>query len=211
MATLSIGCVSRGIGAQQRRILDALIERRDNDIYDASGLDDLLGSEVDEVRARWRWYTIDLLGVVQFGAPRSERVSFHRAVHSLHNRGRLDIATACPYDQPFGAHENEYGDLVGGLDLSELSTIDPRWSSSQGRCLWFRLRVPPMCTLDDLPFDDQMVIADDIAHPSYTNLNLPYHSEAFMDFTGTADRRDAWASDIGKFMHWLLCGTLRRE
>src|SRR5262245_24669624 len=100
--------MSRGLGALQRQVLDALIQRRENDSYPTTAaLAELLWPiETPVIRA---WYTLDLLDLVQFGAPRSERVSLHRAVHGLHGRHRVQIATARPYDQPFGAYQDYYG------------------------------------------------------------------------------------------------------
>jgi hypothetical protein len=193
--------VSRGIGGVQRRVLDALIQRRDYDYYGTETVHDLLGeTEFSEVRARYRWYTVDLLDLVEFGGSRSERVSLHRAVRGLHRRGRVDITTSRPYEQPFGAYYDDYGYLAGGLDLSELSTVDPRWSSGPGRCLWFRLKVPVFHGVDNyFPFDDQMTILDEI---------VEYQVDAFRDFAETLNRRDAWNSDTGRFIRWLFCGPL---
>jgi hypothetical protein len=201
--------MSRGYGAVERRLLDTLIQRRDHDCFSDPDLrldDDDLG----DVRARWRWYTIDLLNLVEFGAPRSARVSLHRAVHGLHRARRLQIETACPYDQPFGAFENPfYGDYeyyyeydpndeyVGGFDLSELNTVDPRWPHRQGRCLWFRLSPPSM---DLAPDDDQMYVLEWIGG-----------SDEFVEFTQTRDRVQAWNTPFARLLRWLFCGFMPGE
>src|SRR4051794_38044934 len=139
----SLGSVSRGLGALQRRILGALVDRRDSDFYDASKVPDFVDpTDIPWIRARWRWYTLDLVDLAHFGDPRSERVSLRRAVHGLARTRRLETATSCPYDQPFAAWVNDFGEYFGGIDLNELRTVDPRWPS-QGRCLWFRLPLPP--------------------------------------------------------------------
>jgi hypothetical protein len=190
--------MSRGLGPLQRRILGALVDRRDSDFYDAEKARDFIDpSDIPAVRARWRWYTLDLVDLAHFGDPRSERVSLRRAVHGLARTRRLETATSCPYDQPFGAYENDFGEYVGGIDLDELSTVDPRWPS-RGRCLWFRLPPPP--SLEDVPGDDQMWFLKDIADRSL------FAYDVFREFTGTRDRRRAWDSEVGRFVHWLFCG-----
>ena len=194
--------MSKGIGAVQRRVLDSLIQRRDNDWYSTRTITGLVGPVDDDfprVRARWRWYTADLLDLVEFGAPRGERVSIHRAVHTLHRRGRLDISTRMPYDQPYGAQLNEYGEYVGGVDLSELATVDHRWPTGPGRHLWFRLKAPR----DPEFWDDQICIVAEIAegHPVYGQ------AEDFEEFAATLDRSAAWNSTVGQFLRWLFCGS----
>jgi hypothetical protein len=148
------------------------------------------------LRARWRWYTIDLLDLVAFGDPRSHRVSAHRAVRSLAQTRRLQITDQCPYDDPFLAQVDYYGNQFGGLDLAEISQYaDPRWPSGQGRCLWFRL--PPPIT-DHVPDDDQLIQLE--------LLQEGFIPEEFDEFMGTINRSKAWKSDAGRYLHWLLCG-----
>ena len=118
-----------------------------------------------------------------------------------HARPEIDI-TAAGRVTLKSAYEDEYGDVVGGLDLSELSSVDPRWPNGQCRCLWFRLRVP-LHAVECLPFDDQATIVEDLEGKS-----LEYVSDAFMEFTATLDRRAAWASEVGQFMRWLFCGPI---
>jgi hypothetical protein len=90
--------MSRGLGALQCIILDALVDRRD-DFYDADKVSDFVDpTDIPAIRARWRWYTLDLVDLAHFGDPRSERVSLRRAVHSLARTRRLETATSCPYD-----------------------------------------------------------------------------------------------------------------
>lgn len=193
--------MSRGPGALQRRILGALWSRGELDCYDIRRLPDLFPDyfleQCTELRARWRWYTIDLLDVVAFGDPRSHRVNAHRAVRSLARARRLQIWDRCPYDDPFLAQADHYGHQFGGLDLAEISQYaDPRWPTRQGRCLWFRLP-PPVA--DHIPDDDQLIQLD--------LLQDGYIPEAFHEFIGTLDRRKAWDSHTGRYLHWLLCGS----
>ncbi|MCV7133652.1 hypothetical protein H7J06_11710 [Mycobacterium hodleri] len=149
------------------------------------------------LRARWRWYTIDLLDLVAFGEPRSHRVSAHRAVRSLARAHRVQIVDQCPYDDPFLAEVDYYGNQFGGLDLAEVTQyVDPRWPGRQGRCLWFRL--PPPMT-ESVPDDDQLIQLEALQEGIFP--------EAFDEFTGTVDRRKAWESDAGRYLRWLLCGS----
>lgn len=153
--------------------------------------------ECPSLRARWRWYTIDLLDLVDFGDPRSHRVSAHRAVHSLARARRVQVRDRCPYDDPFLVQVDHYGHRFGGLDLAEIGHYrDPRWPTRQGRCLWFRL-LPPIP--DRVPRDDQLLQVE--------NLQNGFVPEAFDEFMGTIDRKTAWASDTGRYLHWLLCGS----
>ncbi|GAB7072093.1 hypothetical protein JCM12141A_63830 [Mycolicibacterium hodleri] len=193
--------MSRGPGALQRRILGALWSRGESDCYDIGALSDLFPrhflEECTVLRARWRWYTIDLLDLVAFGEPRSHRVSAHRAVRSLARAHRVQIVDQCPYDDPFLAEVDYYGNQFGGLDLAEVTQyVDPRWPGRQGRCLWFRL--PPPMT-ESVPDDDQLIQLEALQEGIFP--------EAFDEFTGTVDRRKAWESDAGRYLRWLLCGS----
>ena len=193
--------MSRGLGALQRRVLGALWTRGESDFYDIGALSDLFPShflkQCTVLHARWRWYTIDLLGLVTFGEPRSHRVSAHRAVRSLARAHRVQIVDQCPYDDPFLAQVDYYGNQFGGIDLAEVNQyVDPRWPSRQGRHLWFRL--PPPMT-DYVPDDDQLIRLE--------LLQEGFIPEAFDEFMGTIDRRRAWNSDTGQYLQWLLCGS----
>lgn len=186
--------MSRGIGAVQRRVFGALIERRNNDSYAVTpAIEDFVERSVTEVRARWRWYTIDLLGVAGFHSSRSDRVSLHRAVRGLHKRGVVEISPGLPYERWFGCEVDELrGVLVGGVDLDELSDFDPRWPGDLRRSLWFRLQ--PRRARDFGCSDDQMWLLDNL------------YGDFFDDFTGAFDRKAAWGSEFGQFMRWLFCG-----
>jgi hypothetical protein len=181
-------------------VLGALWSRGETDCYDIRSVSDLFSREFLRhsvvLRARWRWYTIDLLDLVDFGAPRSHRVSVHRAVRSLALAGRVQVSDRCPYDDPFLAQVDYYGNQFGGLDLAEISQYaDPRWPGRQGRCLWFRLP-PPIA--EYIPEDDQMIRLDLLLEG--------FVPEAIDEFMGTSDRRKAWASHTGRYLRWLLCG-----
>lgn len=192
--------MSRGFGALQRRVLGSLWDRGETDCYDTRPVSDLFSREFRSgsglLRARWRWYTIDLLDLVDFGAPRSDRVSAHRAVGALARAGRVQISERCPYDDPFLAQVDYYGNQFGGIDLAEISQYaDPRWPNRQGRCLWFRLP-PPVA--DDVPDDDQLAMLGLLVDG--------FIPEAFDEFMGTINRRQAWNSQTGRYLLWLLCG-----
>lgn len=198
--------MSRGLGLQQRRILDALVYRAEQDFFRAHGEAAILVTGEDwavgptpTLRARWRWYTIDLLDLVEAGSPRSERVSLHRAVRSLHRDGRVEMVGQFPYPQPFSAYINHVDQLVGGVDLSELARIDPRWPNRTGRALWFRLPTPDR---DSLPNDDQLTILKFIAE---------WRPDPFEDFVATLDHRQRWSTPIGQCLTWLFCGPSSRH
>lgn len=189
--------MSRGFGALQSEILNALDRLGSSDRYDTREIPQLWGPSprIRWIRARWRWYTIDLLDLVQPDGPRSERVSLHRAVRKLHGARRLQIEEMCPYGYWFGRYENEYGNYVGGFKLSELSTADPRWPSGKGRSLWFR--VPPPHPEEHFPADDQVAELESLEYEQ---------PDAFRDFTETLNRPRAWQSPVGRYIRWLFCG-----
>lgn len=181
-------------GAQQRRVLQALAERRDHDVYDITTLTDSVGVPgARKLRARWRWYTIGMLGLIDHGAPESQRASIHQTVRALAQAGHLHTATTpYPYGAPFTPHRDECGDAIGGLDLSELCAFDPRWPPRHGRRLWFRLQPTPK-----IPSDDQTAVLHWLAAT---------RPDEYEDFAASLDRSRAWESDMGRFLRWLLCG-----
>ena len=191
---------------QQRRILDALVHRAEQDVFRARGETAILVTGEDwavgptpTLRARWRWYTIDLLDLVEVDSPRSERVSLHRAVRSLHRDGRIEAVGQFPYPQPFSAYISHVDQLVGGIDLTELARIDRRWPSRTGRALWFRLPAPEQ--QDSLPPDDQLAVLQFIAQ---------WRPDPFEDFVATLDHRQRWSTPIGHCLAWLFCGSPNR-
>lgn len=201
--------MSRGFGSLQRKVLDALVERRDNDSYDASGIIELADPDgTPLIRARWRWYTVDLLDLIELDTPRPERVSLHRAIRSLHQSGQLEIATACPYPKVLGGSRNHSGLREGGLYVQKLSYYpdhivsyyaDARWPYAQGRRLWFRL--PPPTDPDDIPADDQIAVID------YLHTSNPKPFQDFTEALRTFRRQEeAWTSSVGCFVRWLFCG-----
>lgn len=103
----------------------------------------------------------------------------------------------CPYDYRFGAYQNEFDEFVGGVDLSELSIVDPRWPSRRGRSLWFRL--PPPREHGLVPANDQLVELE------FLDDEQP---DAFRDFTELLDREKAWRSPVGRYIRWLFCGPM---
>ncbi|WP_156748741.1 hypothetical protein [Mycobacterium sp. 1482292.6] len=192
--------MSRGFGKLQRRVLNGLLSRRSYDRYPLTQqypYDHLFDESAvpRAARARWRWYTVDLLDLVPSGATRSDRVSLHRAIHGIADRGLVEVADRMPYGQPFAPYL-EYGGLaVGGVDLNELNSVDDRWPRHPGRALWFRLSLPD--DLDDIPRDDQILILGDIAE---------FRPDPFLDFVEAIDHEKRWATPMGQFLVWLFCG-----
>ncbi|MCV6966079.1 hypothetical protein H7J50_20030 [Mycobacterium intermedium] len=148
-------------------------------------------------RARWRWYTVDLLGLAEPGTGRARRVSLHRAAHTLHRAGRLDVAHGLPYPQPFGVGDGFYNPSKG-VDLQELRLVDNRWPEGPEKCLWLRLPPPPP---DDVPENDQLFFLNGFAEGP----------DLFLDFVEAIDRNLAWQSEVGRFLRWLFCGSLGRN
>ena len=134
--------MSHGYGVQQRRLFDALevkAQERFIEVVEESRGEFLdpapsqLMADIDMSRARWRWYTIELLGLAGPDTTRAERVSLHRAINSLGNAGELEVRGLMPYGEPFTRI---------GFNPAELSRFNPRWPHRRGRVLWFR-RPPP--------------------------------------------------------------------
>lgn len=177
------------------------MQRAELDVFHARGeaaflvTGDWEAGPVPVLRARWRWYTIDLLDLVEIDSPRSARVSLHRAIRSLHRDGRVEAVGQLPYPQPFSAHINHVDRLVGGVDLAELAGVDPRWPSRTGRALWFRLPVPDQGAI---PHDDQLAVLDFIDE---------WRPEPFEDFVATIDHQRRWSTPTGQCLTWLFCGS----
>lgn len=170
-----------------------------HDVYDVSDLSDELDGLCSPVRARWRWYSIDLLGVVDGRASQVERATVLAAVRGLARRGHLDtVRTAYPYTDPFGGYLED-GRRMGRVDLAELREVDSRWPAHHGRRVWFRRR-PPATAI--IPVDDQI---------SVLALLRRDRPEAFEDFAATLDRRQAWSTPMGHLLAWLLCGNTPSE
>ena len=189
----------RGRGSLQWQVLAALMQRAQTDVYDLTKVPELSDYSVDvRVRARWRWYTIDLLDLADRAAAETKRASLHNAVKTLAHGGHLQTAaTRYPYERPFAPYRDEHGDYVGGVDLAELSHIDPRWPGRRSRRLWFRLPSPAK-----VPPDDQIAVLN------WLGVVRP---DSYEEFAGTVDRRQAWESAVGRFLRWLLCGPSRRN
>lgn len=231
--------MSRGLGAIQRQVLDALINRANTDKFDMRSIPNAVTAFYNEppsaisrrdredtaaflrklgvppaeaarallddyyagddhvyfpvVHARWRWYTVDLLGLAHRDCPRSQRVSLHRAISKLHQANRVEVKTGLPYPQPFGPAPDRYEPPHRRIDLGELSLVDPRWPERPERCLWFRWPPPPR---RKVPKDDQLYLLRSLAA-----------GETFLEFVELLDRRQAWESEFGRFLRWLFCGS----
>lgn len=199
--------MSHGYGVQQRRVLDVLEvkarERFNEVVEEAQG--EFLASapshfmaDMAMSRARWRWYTVELLGLAGPATTRAERVSLHRAIKSLRNAGELEVRGSTPYDKPFTRI---------GFNPAELSRFSSRWPDRRGRVLWFR-RPPPWdyekalnggYYPEELPEDDGATVLDflDVYWPDW-----------FADFCEAADREHRWQTLSGAAVVWLFCGEL---
>ena len=177
----------------QRRIMAALVERAETDWFlrpdPQVELYDWLfeRSSAPMMTARWRWYTVDLLGVIGAESSRAERSSAHRAVRALAREGLVQT------------HAEPYPHRIGGLDLSELSRVDARWPVRSGPRLWFRLPGPP--DIEDVILDDHY--DDQVAAVLTFQV---YRPEPFEDFVGATDRVGRWATPTGQFLAWVFCG-----
>lgn len=203
--------MSRGYGVQQRRILNALESKAREQFRDAveraragtfdPDFDDELRRVIDEagiVRARWRWYTIELLGLTDRETPRGERVSLHRAIKNLGEMGSLEVRESMPYSRAFAR---------SGLDGADLARLNLRWPHRPGRALWFRT-APPWDTAaverrgwlpDDCPHDDGVYVLD------FSHIDPP---DWFADFCGAVDREHRWTTPTGALVAWLFGGTI---
>lgn len=171
--------MSRGPGAQQRRILAALHRIAYTDHYRIptptppllATLLTLHTPPPTKLRARWRWHTIDLLGLAGPQTSPSERSSLRRAINALTETHTVEALDRNPYTD---------------FHFPPLADVDPRWPN--GRALWFRL--PPTT---EIPDDDQAAIL--------TRLTHLYLSPTELD-TAIGN----WSTPDGQFLHWALCG-----
>ncbi|OHU99777.1 hypothetical protein BKN37_18795 [Mycobacterium talmoniae] len=175
-------------------MLTTLHQRSDQDSYHGSDVAQLFDDGPAVVRARWRWYTIDMLGLVAHDASETARASVHRAVKTLAQRRVIDTVTAAyPYAEPFTGYLTAHGERAGHIDLAELHDLDPCWPARHGRRLWFRLPPPAR----RIPHDDQIAVLGRLdAH----------RPDEFEDFVAAVDRRRAWTTPVGHFVAWLLRG-----
>ena len=211
--------MSRGPGALQRKILTALTEVEANDYPPAAALPQAIeffrleystdGSEDDDFRAaiaankgtRWRWYTIDLLGIVGRKSTRSARSSAHRAVRQLARNGELEMQESFPYPQrklavdSIDHYETGIPIVTGGFALNDLAKVDDRWPSRRGRTLWFR-RPPRHGDFDPAKLDEVIDRLDECVG-DYDSLAEDSHP---------LDSRDSWQVDCILFLRWLFCG-----
>ncbi|WP_131816228.1 hypothetical protein [Mycolicibacterium porcinum] len=196
--------MSRGPGNLQRTILATLRDRARLDRFPGpwdEGISDFLSADidVDVVRARWRWYTVDLLGLATPDTPRSARVSLHRAIGALERSHEIEVVRRkLPYSQPFGGHIDRYERLVGGIDLAELTDVDSRWPARPRQVVWFRLP-PPHPDYEGVPADDQIAVIDAIEGE--------WTPEPFEDFVGSIDPLGRWYTPVGEFLTWIFCGS----
>ncbi|UMB70035.1 hypothetical protein [Mycobacterium paraterrae] len=185
--------MTRGLGSLQRHILTALQERAASDCYLANGTAELAGSG-PVIQARWRWYTLELLGLVDDTATEAQRHTANQAISTLARRGHVRTRlTDYPYHGPFGGYDAGGGEMAGQVDLAELRFLDSRWPARHGRRIWFQL--PPPC---NIPADDQLAVLRRL------HVNRP---DEFEDFAASVDRHHAWRSPIGHLVAWLLCGS----
>lgn len=191
--------MSRGLGNVQRSVIDALLRRANLDRYvvpSDAAIYELIGIEDPprSVSGRWRWYTVDLLGLTNASNTRAARVSLHRAVRKLGESGHLEVSVM-PYDNPWAAYRDYEDRLQGGIDLTELRELDRRWPSRMNQTLWFRLPPPEH---GPPPARDQVAILEFIDD---------YHPEPFADFAATLDREKRWRTPTGEFLAWLFLGS----
>ncbi|QXU56692.1 MULTISPECIES: hypothetical protein [Rhodococcus] len=101
--------MSRGFGVKQRQLLDAMTIK--------------LAEQHNGVKHRWRWFTLEMCGLVTKATPRSERVALTRAVRRMAEQGILETTDEFPYKffwMPWGPL-----DILGPV-------------FRPGRKLWFR-------------------------------------------------------------------------
>jgi hypothetical protein len=188
------GIMTRGLGCRQRHILAVLHRQADHDSYCADAVMRLSGERY-ALRARWRWYTIEMVGLVNESSTETTRATANQAIRTLARRGRVQVWTGdYPYTAPFAGYCSENGKCVGAVNLAELHAIDSRWPPRHGRRVWFRLAPPQR---QEIPVDDQIAVLN------YLDTHRP---EEFEDFAATLDRRRAWDSPVGQLLMWLLCG-----
>jgi hypothetical protein len=146
--------------------------------------------------ARWRWYTVELLGLAGPHTSRPDRSSLNRAINRLAETGEIDVRGSMPYSEVFESDD--------GFPAAELARIDPRWPHRSGRALWFR--IPPPWGVDPdmsdgipeaVPRSDAAIMLD------FFNVGWP---DWFADFCGATDREGRWSTPVGRFVTWMFCG-----
>jgi len=190
-----IASMTRGLGSLQRHILTALQQHGGDDTYCADSLMHLTG-ERRQLRARWRWYATEMIGLVDESSTETKRATANHAIRALARRGQLQVWMGdYPYQAPFTSYQDENGEHVSAVDLAELHAIDSHWPQRHGRRLWFRLPPPPRRAI---PVNDQIAVLHHLDK---------HRPEEFEDFAATVDRHHAWNSPIGQLLTWMLCGN----
>lgn len=174
--------MSLGWGRRQRDVLDAMEAMADADKY-------RYGPHC------YRWYTLEMCGLLTTDTPTSDRSSLNRAVRLLAADGQIELCRArYPYDLSV---------VVRQTEPTLVADLDPR-TSAPGRRLWFRkVGGPPLFTAGVLEWAEEWFPDDDVSWRFYEW----YHgSEEWWDFVYARDSVTAHASELGRFLRWYLFG-----
>lgn len=184
--------MSRGLGVKQRQLLDAMSAKQ--------------AESFGGVTHRWRWFTLEICGLVTANTPRSEKVSLTRAVRRMAEQGILETVHGFPYD-------------FFWLRWQVLSVVGPL--SRPGRKLWFR-PVP----------DEDVAVVEEALRTAYgqgdvsrfwNSLDALPGDDVLMDFVDWWDWRDeefieffnlifegrageARESWMGDYLAWIIFG-----
>lgn len=183
--------MSRGKGARQREVLAAIDERTQQDEFTWRGR---------TLRARWRWYNLSRLSLIDPTTTRSRRVALNRAIHRLAEDGELELRDQYPYywflapdHRGFALDDDGFTSEPDWSEWLEIQRLNPD-SPRPGRSLWFRR--PPD---GDIPNDDQIAVL--IRVDNYT------YEDELEEFIYMRDRERAKHSEMGRLLHWLLHGS----
>ena len=150
----------------------------------------------------FRWYTLEMCGLLTHDTPNVERSSLNRAVRLLAAEDQLELSRArCPYDLSVLVGEPAAAALVAELDSR---------TSVPGRRLWFReVGGPPLFTDEALDEAEELFPDDDVSWRIVGWYDRSH--EEWLDYVYARDRDAAQRTELGRFLRWYLFGASVNE
>ncbi|MEH6821785.1 MAG: hypothetical protein V7706_17750 [Dietzia psychralcaliphila] len=146
----------------------------------------------------FRWYTLEMCGLLTVDTPKAVRSSLNRAVRLLAAEGKVELSRArCPYDLGVLVGESTAAALVAELDAG---------ASVPGRRLWFReIGGPPLFTDETMDQAEEWFPDDDVSWRVVEWYDRNH--EEWLDFVYARDRVSAQRAELGRFLRWYLFGA----
>jgi hypothetical protein len=174
--------MSRGHGVCQQQVIEKLVTIQDE--------------RHRGFHHRWRWYTLEMLGLVNSTTPVSVRSSYSRAVRSLEAEGLLQTRNRFPYDAWFLTPPPPDDEFKLYIDPAHLSP----WPARPGKPLWFRIQ-------QDEPQDWNDLYELQDALWLFKLFDIEGPDDEMADFAGMVDQRAALRSPPAQWLRWFFYRT----